>query len=485
MKITISPLITAMLFLVSCAPQEEAPEQLPTATIPPITRFVESPGMDRDAAWSPDGRWIAFGSTDEDIWIKSVETGETIQLTSGPDVDTYPTWSPDGKEIAFTSNRGGPGNVWTVPAAGGRPRQVTAAADSVSLQSSGGTIVAWSPDGREIAFTSVKGDNADIWIIPAEGGTARQLTTSPASDIAPDWSPDGQQIAFTSARSGNRDIWIIPAQGGTARQLTTNQTTDAVPRWSPDGEWIAFQSSRSSGIQGIWIIPVKGGRPLQATDISGGILSVPSWSPDGKKIACNGGAWISEIWMMPTGGEPHLVTAIGIGHPYGRATWSPDGKHVVFGRQVPEGFDIWTLTLESGEKKPLTSGGLASGRPGPVYSPDGGRIAFFSTRRRSGEDGGWGDWSIWTMPVDGSKPAWLAEGYMPAWSPDGSRLIYSQNGDLWTIPAGGGTPSPVLENAQQKFWPSWSPDGEQILYMHRQSVSDIWIVDVSGLLASR
>ena len=96
MKITISPLITALLFLVSCAPQEEAPEQLPTATIPPITRFVESPGMDRDAAWSPDGRWIAFGSTNnpntstgENIWIKSVETGETIAMSKGMHIYEY------------------------------------------------------------------------------------------------------------------------------------------------------------------------------------------------------------------------------------------------------------------------------------------------------------------------------------------------------------------------------------------------------------
>ena len=81
---------------------------------------------------------------------------------------------------------------------------------------------AWSPDGTQIAFTSYRGGNADIWVIPATGGTATQITTDPADDYLPTWSPDGSQIAFGSWRDGTDGIWVIPATGGIATQITTN-----------------------------------------------------------------------------------------------------------------------------------------------------------------------------------------------------------------------------------------------------------------------
>jgi len=73
----------------------------------------------------------------------------------------------------------------------------------------------WSPNGTDIAFTSFRSGNPDIWIIPAESGIATRITTDPDFDYAPSWSPDGSTIAFTSSRSGWWDIWTIPAGGGT------------------------------------------------------------------------------------------------------------------------------------------------------------------------------------------------------------------------------------------------------------------------------
>ncbi len=104
-------------------------------------------------------------------------------------------------------------------------------------------------------------------------------------DWAPRWSPDNLEIAFYSYRSGNRDIWVMPASGGAARQLTTNEATDWLPAWSPDGRELAFHT-RADG-DAVWIVPSAGGEPHRFTD--GGAAPV-AWSPDGRWMVVNRGA---------------------------------------------------------------------------------------------------------------------------------------------------------------------------------------------------
>jgi Tol biopolymer transport system component len=80
-----------------------------------------------------------------------------------------------------------------------------------------------------------------------------QITTYPMGDYCPSWSPDGSQIAFISHRSGEHKIWVIPAIGGTTRQITCDPGSDWHPSWSPDGNQIAFESYRS-GNYDIWVM---------------------------------------------------------------------------------------------------------------------------------------------------------------------------------------------------------------------------------------
>ncbi len=97
---------------------------------------------------------------------------------------------------------------------------------------------------------------------------------------APRWSPDGRQIAFMAMIDGYRDIYLIPAEGGAPRRLTTEPSLEGRPSWSQDGRWIYFYSTRT-GEQEIWKMPVEGGQAVQVTS-GGGHESFES--PDGKLL---------------------------------------------------------------------------------------------------------------------------------------------------------------------------------------------------------
>lgn len=168
------------------------------------------------------------------------------QLTTHNAQDYSPSWSPDGRKIAFfSSDRSGYVDIWVMDADGDNQQKLTTHnADDYSPS--------WSPDGRKIAFSSKRSGNYDVWIMDADGSHKRQITTHKIADIYPCWSPDGRKIAFASGP----DIWVMDADGGNKRQLTTNEAFDWHPSWSPDGREIAITSKRSGDLD-IWVLDVK------------------------------------------------------------------------------------------------------------------------------------------------------------------------------------------------------------------------------------
>ena len=142
---------------------------------------------------------------------------------------------------------------------------------------------ALSPDGHEIAFASGGG----IWTVPAEGGAAHLIITSPATESRPVYSPDGRQLAFVSTRTGAGNIYLLTLATGELKRLTWSDQKDELDGWSRDGKWIYFANSANdiAGLPDIFRVSSTGGTPLEVSRerYLAEFESAPS--PDGNTVA--------------------------------------------------------------------------------------------------------------------------------------------------------------------------------------------------------
>jgi dipeptidyl aminopeptidase/acylaminoacyl peptidase len=313
--------------------------------------------------WSPDGTRIAF-TADRDkgnqIWLIHTNGGEAEKLTSEENGVTAFRWSPDGKRIAFVT-RDVPkdkaerekkkkdkfdtivvdkellySHLWTITVETKEKKRVTEGAFTVAGPQ-------WSPDGKWIAYTASRSGsqessytdisedrNTDVYVVSADGGTPRQLTTNPAADSNPRWSPDGQWIAYTANNdpkswAAKTEIMLVAAEGGAPRNLTKDYHDSAGFGliWSPDGRTLFFTSGVGA-YNHIFSVPAEGGRVTQITrgnrnygpfDIYGYIpkitVATPPFNPNEPaytpkmKIAyiINDGRTSEDIWVAELGSD--------------------------------------------------------------------------------------------------------------------------------------------------------------------------------------
>ncbi|MBI4746492.1 MAG: PD40 domain-containing protein, partial [Deltaproteobacteria bacterium] len=207
-----------------------------------------------------------------------------------------------------------------------------------------------------------------------------KLTTHIADDFQPAVSPDGKLAAFVSNRSGNNDIWLVPINGGPARQMTFHTASDSAPAWSRDGKRLAFASLREDSKGDIWALDLDGNIESRITG-SSGPESNPSWFPDGRRIAFSRG---EEVWSidLPTHKEERLFNGL---YP----SVSPDGRFIAFISfdGLPSGARGELSIYDTADNKitRLTSGELSDAFPS--WSPDGREIYFSRFSEDTNNDG--------------------------------------------------------------------------------------------------
>ena len=211
--------------------------------------LTDEPGPDIDPDWSPDGKRIAFASQrlgNLYLFVMNSDGSEVRQLTEGPGGDLGPRWSPDGKRIAFSRA----GSLHVIDADGDNEKLVMAAEpkESAAPCKGGAFVGGWAPDGGRITYyaASVARQEGQICVVDPDGGEPAVLVDDPGVLSAePSWSPDGRSIAFRSIRDGNHDVYVVDVESGEQKRLTSDPGLDIEPDWSPDGAWIAFASLRS------------------------------------------------------------------------------------------------------------------------------------------------------------------------------------------------------------------------------------------------
>jgi Tol biopolymer transport system component len=255
--------------------------------------------------WSPDGMMIAFSADWDDLdgirsqlYLTTVEGDQPIKLTSDPEWASSATWSPDGTRLAFKSFQGNYQDVWAMEPIPGAQPFLLVRHEGKSIRN-----FAWFPNGDRIVynvFISISPPRImEIRAVPVSGGPS-ELLLSGGDIVGLDVSPDGAWIAFDSDESGNSDIWVMPAGGGTAIQLTNHPARDVVPSWSPDGERIAFASDRANDNYDIWVMSSTGENQTQLT-FDPAEEGDQSWAPDGKAItfaSFNLATSVGDIWVL-------------------------------------------------------------------------------------------------------------------------------------------------------------------------------------------
>jgi Tol biopolymer transport system component len=394
-----------------------------------VTRLTDLPGLEEFPAISPDGKAVAFSADVGDkrqIFVRLLAGGAPLQITRDDALDhQVPRWTRDSSSIVyFTPAAPGEshGAIWEVSALGGVPRRVTSSLGAADVSLADGRLAFFRLAGKSIQLVTATMDVSSPEVV-AEFAPATYY-------LYPRWSPNGEWIAFQRGDSVRFDLFGVRADGGEPRQLTRENSMIDGFGWLPDSTGIIYSSSRGNPMPylstlGLWHLRLEDG---SVRHVASGETSYVH--PD---IARSGATVVgrmrleTDIWKFPVEGLPEENTRRGIRvtNQTGQVltpTPGPGDKEVAFLSDSGGHANLWVIDAGSGVVRQITherDPNVAIGVP--VWSPDGGSIAFVSSRGNPGFTFG-----VWLVNPDGSNLRNVVNpGVGPAWSLDGRWLYYS------------------------------------------------------------
>ncbi len=418
---------------------------------------------------SPNGKFLLHGGL-----VIPLDSGDPFELVDMP--VGRGTWSPDGAKAAFYSRNA----IWVVPVSPETGHSTGPPKKLLDGRFRNQRPVSWSPDGQKLVFTRfAEGPNWDVWIISVTDGSLTQITSTPGFTSVPAWSPDGKTIAY--GRPGNKQsLWLSSVDGETARKIIDIDSNHrCIPIWSPDGKWVILDPGKDKTLRFIRLADKKE-YALKTPEPVGNFFS---WSPDGKKMLFYNTSYgyKSALKVVSAYGGPTLELGRGLMlWPY-EHFWSPDNKMIITEGEDKEGNTVfWIIPLTGGEPFPLTLDVTAT-KPIPLCLSRNCKKLLFSVRKSDGTE------DFWVVPISLKDAKTTGSSVMifkgrqrgrggsssRSWSPDGSKIAISHEGDVWIANVERGKTVQITKTQEVEGWPRWSPDGKMVHYIVQSGEENI------------
>jgi tricorn protease len=411
-----------------------------------------------------------------DLWSVPRSGGDATRLTSAPGIESNPSFSPDGSTIAFSGQYHGNNDVFTVPSEGGVPKRLT-------YHPVGKTVTGWTPDGKSVVFYSGMLSNTDaamMYTVSTDGGVPKQLPF-PMGTMA-SFSPDGQHLAYVPGfkwqdawkryRGGQAySIWIGQMSDSKVTEIPRKGWNDSYPMWI--GNKVYFLSD-PKGPVGLNSYDLDTKRVTEEIAGSGFDLKSASAGPGGIVYEKLGSIGIYDLATKKAtrlainirGDFPEVRTKFkGLGDYVNGASISPGGQRAVV---AARGW-IGTVPASKGDARILTAQ-QGVFRRDPAWSPDGKTISYFT------DESGHQQLALMDVATSttklmelGESPAYYFGSGMSYWSPDSSRVAYTDNRNkLWMLEVATGKNTLVdhtlYTDPNVAMVARWSPDSKWITY---------------------